>query len=176
MAPPLLPPQAGPLVDGAVLRAALRDHPAGITVITAPGPVGFTATSFTPVSLEPPLVTFFLGVGASTRPAVEAAQHFAVHLLDSTHVPLASGFARSGIDRFAGWDWSEGPAGVPVLDGAAARLHCRVTLRQRLGDHVQVVGEVLEVHGRGATSGLVHHRGEIHGLPAVALQETRRAS
>ena len=45
----------------ATLRRALRQHAAGVTVITVPGPAGFTATSFTSVSLEPALVSFYSG-------------------------------------------------------------------------------------------------------------------
>lgn len=47
-----------------IVRRTLRRHAAGVTVITVPGPAGFTATSFTSVSLEPALVSFCIGVHA----------------------------------------------------------------------------------------------------------------
>ncbi|WP_329060445.1 flavin reductase family protein [Streptomyces sp. NBC_01429] len=141
------------------LRRTLRRHAAGVTVITVPGPAGFTATSFTSVSLEPALVSFCLGLTASTSAAVHAADRFAVHVLGTGNTTLARQFARSGIDRFDGVAWSEGDDGVPLLDDVPAWLTARVTLRQRVGDHLLVVGEVDAGGGHGQGPGLVHHDG-----------------
>jgi flavin reductase (DIM6/NTAB) family NADH-FMN oxidoreductase RutF len=156
-------------VDGASLRAALRHHPAGVTIVTAPGPVGFTATSFTPVSLDPPLVAFFLDLAGSARPTIETVTHFGVHLLGSDHAHLAQSFARKGVDRFADVGWSSGADDVPLLDGVPAWLRCAVTLRQVVGDHLLVVGRVLEASEEPPGepgSGLIHHGGRIVALAA----------
>ncbi|MFF3751627.1 flavin reductase family protein [Streptomyces sp. NPDC002018] len=142
-----------------ILRRTLRRHAAGVTVITVPGPAGFTATSFTSVSLEPALVSFCLGVTASALAAVQAADRFAVHVLGPGNAALARQFARSGTDRFAGLQWTRSADGLPLLDGVPAWLTARVTLRQRVGDHVLVVGEVETGGGHGEGPGLVHHDG-----------------
>ncbi|WP_078880509.1 flavin reductase family protein [Kitasatospora purpeofusca] len=152
-----------------LLRRALRRHAAGVTVITAAGPagpVGFTATSFTSVSLDPALVSFYLSTTASAAPAVREAEAFNVHILRDDQQELANRFARSGIDRFAGTDWHTGPYGTPVLAGAAARLTARPFLLQPVGDHLLVVGEVLAVD---TTDGppLVHHDGGYGGFTPV---------
>jgi flavin reductase (DIM6/NTAB) family NADH-FMN oxidoreductase RutF len=128
-------------------------------VITVPGPAGFTATSFTSVSLEPALVSFCLGATASALAAVERADRFAVHLPGTENTTLARRFARSGIDRFAGVPWREHDGGLPLLDGVPAWLTARVTLRQGIGDHVLVVGEVASGGGHGEGPALVHHNG-----------------
>ncbi|MFF1909295.1 flavin reductase family protein [Kitasatospora sp. NPDC058218] len=159
------PALAGP--RGAdLLRSALRRHAAGVTVITVTGPggrAGFTATSFTSVSLEPALVSFYLSATASAAPAVRDAEAFTVHLLREDQQELANRFARSGIDRFAGTDWHTGPYGTPVLAGAAARLTARPFLLQPVGDHLLVVGEVLDVDTAGGPP-LVHHDGGYGGF------------
>ncbi|MEU6676221.1 flavin reductase family protein [Streptomyces sp. NPDC046925] len=142
-----------------ILRRTLRRHAAGVTVITVPGPAGFTATSFTSVSLRPPLVSFFLGLHASTAPAVGDADRFAVHVLGTHNAALAGQFARSGIDRFRGVAWTAHEDGLPVLDEAPAWLTARVTLRQRVGDHLLVVGEVEAGSVRRDAEALVHHDG-----------------
>ncbi|MCW2873096.1 flavin reductase family protein [Actinacidiphila oryziradicis] len=142
-----------------VLRRTLRRHAAGVTVITVPGPAGFTATSFTSVSLEPALVSFHLGLTASTARAVRAAERFAVHILGAEHAALAQGFARSGTDRFAGVPWKPSPDGLPLLDGVPAWLTARVVLRQEIGDHLHVVGEVEAGGGHVTGAALVHHDG-----------------
>jgi flavin reductase (DIM6/NTAB) family NADH-FMN oxidoreductase RutF len=154
-------------IDGRLLRNTLKRHAAGVTVLTAPGPVGFTATSFTPVSLEPALVSFYIGQGASARPAFEANDHFGVNILGEHQADLASRFAQRGIDRFAQNDWAADDDGVPLLSGVAAWLRGRITLRQVIGDHVLIVGEVVAVGGSAAPAGssaLVHHHGRIVGL------------
>ncbi|MFF2521262.1 flavin reductase family protein [Streptomyces liangshanensis] len=142
-----------------ILRRTLRRHAAGVTVITVPGPAGFTATSFTSVSLEPALVSFCLGLTASAFPAVQRADRFAVHVLGAGNTTLARQFARSGIDRFDGIPWSEEADGLPLLDGVPAWLTARVTLRQRVGDHLLVVGEIDAGGGHGEGDALVHHNG-----------------
>lgn len=159
-------------IDGRLLRSALRNHAAGVTVLTVPGPVGFTATSFTSVSLEPPLVSFCIATGASARPAVDTAAWFAVHLLGSGQQELAVGFARSGVDRFDGVVWRPDEHGVPCLRAVPERLRCRVVHRQETGDHILVLGEVVAVDGppdeaAGTGSSLVHHGGQI--LPVGSL-------
>lgn len=155
------PAARDPLEPAALLRATLRRHAAGVTVITVPGPAGFTASSFTSVSLEPALVTFFVGVGASTAPFVRRARHFGVHLLDAAQAPIARRFAGRGDRRFEGVGWLPSPEGVPLLDGTrwltAGIVECR-----RIGDHFQVVGELLAAGGGrpGRSAPLLHHDGD----------------
>lgn len=148
-----------PASEAEILRRTLRRHAAGVTVVTVPGPAGFTATSFTSVSLEPPLVSFYLGRTASTVEAVRAADRFAVHVLGPQNAALAGQFARSGIDRFAGVPWTAADDGLPVLDEAPSWLTARVTLRQPVGDHLLVVGQVDGGGGDGSAAGLVYHAG-----------------
>ncbi|WP_238015475.1 flavin reductase family protein [Dactylosporangium sp. AC04546] len=127
-------------------RSLLRRHAAGVVVVTAPGPAGFTATSFTSVSLEPPLVSFCLDRRSSSWPAVERAGHVAVHVLAEAQEHVARRFETSGVDRFAApLRWRAGAHDVPVLDDALAVLVCRVAERVHAGDHAIVLAE--PVHG-----------------------------
>lgn len=108
-------------------------HAAGVAVITASGesgPVGFTATSLSSVSAEPPMLSFGIGTGASSWPVLSRATHVGVHILGEHQQELAATFARSGADRFgAPTAWRDGPQGVPVLDDVLAWLVCRVVAR-----------------------------------------------
>ncbi|MFD8820026.1 flavin reductase family protein, partial [Streptomyces sp. NPDC059627] len=100
-----------------LLRSAFRRHAAGVAVITArgaDGPVGFTATSLVSVSAEPPMLSFGVGTGASSWPAISTAEHIGVHILGEHQAELAATFARSGADRFgAPTNWRDGHEGVP---------------------------------------------------------------
>lgn len=151
-------------VDGSQLRRTLTRHAAGVTVLTAPGPVGFTATSFTPVSLDPALVSFYIGSRASALPTLRRQDEFAVNILGHDQAALAARFAQKGIDRFADVDWTTDQDGVPLLRGVPAWLRARITLRQPIGDHVLMVGEVIRVGGSGFGDALVHHSGRIVGV------------
>lgn len=127
-------------------RATMRNHPAGVVVITASvggRPVGLTATSFTSVSLNPPLVSFYVADSSSTWPILRRAGEFGVQLLSEGQADVAARFASKGVDRFAApTGWRPGPSGVPLLNGAAAHLVCERFDTRLIGDHWLVVGRV----------------------------------
>jgi flavin reductase (DIM6/NTAB) family NADH-FMN oxidoreductase RutF len=157
-------------VDGDRFRALLRHQASTVTVVTAPGtpPAGFTATSFTSVSLRPPLVSFCLGRTSSSWPTVSRADHVAVHLLGQRQQDLARTFATSGVDRFAApTAWRAGPHGVPILDGTLAWVVCRVVDRVLAGDHAVVLAEPLLAQHGGGDFPLLYHQGRYASL-AVA--------
>ncbi|MFG2129408.1 flavin reductase family protein [Streptomyces sp. NPDC048751] len=151
-----------------LLRSAFRRHAAGVAVITARGengPVGFTATSLTSVSAEPPVISFGISTGASSWPAISGADHVGVHVLGEHQQELAATFARSGADRFgAPTAWTEGPEGVPVLDDVLAWLVCRVVARVPAGDHRVVLAEVVLGDPTGAGRPLLYHQGRFTAL------------
>lgn len=167
-------PLAAPVVPGPeLLRSAFRRHAAGVAVITATDapahggrPVGFTATSLTSVSAEPPLISFGIGTASSSWPAVSTAQHIGVHILGEHQEELAATFARSGADRFAApTRWYRGPEGVPVLDGVLTWLVARVVARVPAGDHRIVVAEVVAGDpAAGAGRPLLYHHGRFNAL------------
>ena len=151
-----------------LLRSVFRRHAAGVAVITArgeAGPVGFTATSLSSVSAEPPLLSFGVGTGSSSWPAIAAADHVGVHILAEHQQELAATFARSGADRFGPPTvWREGPEGVPVLDGVVAWLVGRVVARVPAGDHRIVLAEVVHGDPSGTCRPLLYHQGRFQRL------------
>ena len=157
-------------VDPDVFRSLLRRQASTVTVVTAPGlpPAGFTATSFTSVSLAPPIVSVCLSRDASSWPTVARARHIAVHLLADGQRHLARTFATSGIDRFADpTAWRSGPYDVPILDGTLAWLLCRVIDRVVAGDHAVVLAEpVLARHGDDGAP-LLYHDGRYACLAPI---------
>ncbi|WP_030377873.1 MULTISPECIES: flavin reductase family protein [unclassified Streptomyces] len=169
-APSSLGSSFGPALPASpdLLRSVFRRHAAGVAVVTArggAGPVGFTATSLTSVSADPPLVSFGISTGSSSWPAVAAAGHVGVHILGEHQRELAGTFARHGADRFgAPTGWREGPEGVPVLDGVLAWLVCRVVARVPAGDHRIVLAEVAVGDPSGEGRPLVYHQGRFNGL------------
>ncbi|MGI5270331.1 flavin reductase family protein [Nonomuraea sp. CA-218870] len=144
-------------------RRALAGHAAGVVVVTAAVgdvPVGLTATSFSSVSLRPPLVSFYIGRSSSTWPWLRKAERFAVNVLSAGQADLAARFARTNGDRFAPpTHWHTDPLGTPLLDGVAVHLTCAPYTSTDIGDHVLVVGLVIGTRIAGAGEPLLYHRG-----------------
>ncbi|MEV7616252.1 flavin reductase family protein [Streptomyces sp. NPDC089799] len=155
-----------------LLRSVFRQHAAGVAVITAAHggrPAGFTATSLNSVSAEPPLLSFSVGTGSSSWPALAASDHVGVHILGEHQREVAGLFARSGADRFGpSTAWRHGPHGVPLLDGVLAWLVCRVVARVPAGEHRVVIAEVIAGdplgEGRGQGRPLLYHGGRFNAL------------
>ncbi len=145
-----------------IFRSVFRDHPARVVVVTAEGgrgPAGFTATSLSSVSLDPPMVSFAVARSASAWPTVERSQRLGVHLLGDDQDDLATTFATSGINRFEDVRWHPGPAGEPVIEDCAAVLHCNVERHVPAGDHVLVLARVTQAHVARVGSPLIYHDG-----------------
>lgn len=143
-------------VPSIAFRDALARFASGVTVTaaaTAQGPVGFTATGFTSVSLSPPLILVCVGRRASAHDAVVGAERFGVSVLSERQSWIAEQFARSGIDRFR--DVPLLQAAVPLITGAVALLQCRHHAQHQAGDHTILIGEVVET-SVGAGRPLVH--------------------
>ncbi|MEV5747314.1 flavin reductase family protein [Actinoallomurus sp. NPDC052308] len=149
-----------PVVDGASFRRAVGRHAAGVVVVTGPGQVGLTATSFTSVSLDPPLVSFCVGRASTTWPRLRDAATFAVNVLATDQTEIASRFAGPGGGRFAPpTSWRPGPGEVPILNGTAAYLLCEPYDTVAMGDHWLVVGLVVETGVGPPGAPLLYHRG-----------------
>ena len=148
--------------ESANFRAVLGHFATGVTIITATHdrePVGMAASSFTSVSLDPPLVLFCAAKSSSTWPSIEAAKKWCVNVLGDDGEELCRTFATKGADRFAGVGYRAGASGSPVLHDALAFVDCETYAEYDGGDHVIVVGRVLELGHRTAGRTLLFYRG-----------------
>ncbi len=123
--------------------------PTGVTIVTvldAEGsPHGMTASSFTSVSLDPPLVLVCVDHRASVLAHLRRAQHIGINVLSEDQQPLSEHFARRGHDRFGAVEWYAGHGGVPLIPGALARFECSIHRMIDVGDHTILIAEVLGV-------------------------------
>ena len=149
-------------------RNVLGRLPTGVVVITGGDPQqpsGLVVGSFMSVSLEPPLVAVCPAKTSTSWPAVELAGSFCANVLSEGQEALARRFSASGGDKFADVDWTPSPAtGAPLLDGVAAWIDCRVYERYEAGDHLLVLGEVLELSVPREGGALVFHGGNFRPL------------
>ena len=126
-------PSSEPVLGAEDFKAAFRNHPAGVAVITADagdGPVGLTATSVFSVSAEPPLLVFSLSATSSSTPTLSRASTVVVHLLSEAELDIAILCATSGIDRFADTSiWARLPTGEPYFTATPVWIRGRIVYR-----------------------------------------------
>ncbi|MBI5119634.1 MAG: flavin reductase family protein [Rhodospirillales bacterium] len=152
------------VIDSRSFRKALGCFATGVTVIAANDgqgkPVGVTISSFASLSLEPPLVLFCLGLGASYVETFRKASHFAVNVLRDDQKELSIRFASRMADKWAEVEHSPGAAsGAPVISHCLAVLECQLEKEMVEGDHVILIGRVLGLDYDPGGQPLLYFRG-----------------
>jgi flavin reductase (DIM6/NTAB) family NADH-FMN oxidoreductase RutF len=135
----------------------------GVTVVTTEHNgirYGMTVSSFNSLSLNPPLVTVFIGKQHSTLDAIQQSGCFAVNLLAESQLDVGKTFAgmTTTPDRFAGLTLTTAESGAPLLVDSLAWMDCKLHTTYDGGDHVMVVGEVLATASDGARAPLLYGR------------------
>lgn len=159
--------------DPRSLRDAFGCFMTGVTVVTtldAHGkPLGFTANSFSSVSMDPPLLLVSIANRSASLPSFAAAKGFAVNILSEGQKDVSGTFARPSDDRFASVYWKHGPVGSPLLAGVSAWFDCTLEQAVPVGDHTLMIGRI---GGFEATAhpGLGYYRGAYVTPAATAAQ------
>jgi flavin reductase (DIM6/NTAB) family NADH-FMN oxidoreductase RutF len=137
-----------PVLSADEFKAAFREHPAGVSVITAMADgerVALTATSVASVSADPPLIMFSVSALSSSTPTILKAETVVIHLLNSDQLPIAKLGATHGIDRFADTSiWSSFETGEPYFPAVRAWIRARVLNRTPAGGSAVILVEALE--------------------------------
>lgn len=147
-------------LDGQTLRRAYAQFPTGVVAIAADvdgEQVGLAASTFVPVSLDPPLVAFCIQNTSSTWPRLAGAPHLGVSVLGADHGTAARALGRKDGDRFAGSTTTRADAGALFIDGAGAWLDTTVEEKVPAGDHTIVLLRVRGLTVRPEISPIVFH-------------------
>jgi len=165
-------------IDPRALRNAFGTFMTGVTVVTAHdaqgSPLGFTANSFTSVSLDPPLVLVCLANTSRNYDAFAQTPRFAINILAETQIDVSNTFARPSEDRFAQVDWNIGPNGSPILSGVSAWFDCDMFKTVDAGDHLILIGWV-KAFDQSVVPGLGYARGA-YVTPAAEIEALSRRS
>ena len=111
------------------------------------------------VSLDPPLVLFCAAKSSSTWPRIQAAGKWAANVLGEDDEEVCRLFAQKDADRFAHMTFRPGVSGAPILDRTLAFFDCVTETEHDAGDHVIVVGRVLELGYQSEGRPLLFYRG-----------------
>jgi flavin reductase (DIM6/NTAB) family NADH-FMN oxidoreductase RutF len=121
-----------------VLRSAFASFPSGVTAVAAMhdgAPIGLAASSFTSVSIDPPLVSVCVAVTSTTWPKLRTLPRLGLSVLAEEHGPAARALAARGIDRFAEIDWQRADGGEVFVAGSALWLSTTLWKEVSAGDH-----------------------------------------
>jgi len=139
-------------VSAQEFRETLALWPSGVTVLTANADeelVGMTVSSFSSLSLDPPLILACLDKKARSHDGLVGARGFAVHVLARDQEEISRGFARPGPEKFDEVEWETGEFGAPLLPVGVARLVCAREAELDGGDHTILIGRVVNVARSG---------------------------
>ena len=145
-------------------KAALGSWAAGVTVVTTRQDrlvYGITASSFTSLSLDPPLVLVCIANSNKLATMVQETQKFAVSILADDQEKVSAYFAISGrepVDHFEDVGTIEMHTGSPIISGALAHLDCELDLAIAGGDHTIAIGKVLGAAADPSKKPLLYYR------------------
>lgn len=139
----------------------MRLWPTGVSVITTIDEsgckYGFTANSFTSVSLDPMLVSFCISKTSPTLLKFAASKKFIISILSNTQENIAKNFATPLIDKFLNIHHKPGSkTGCPYIEDALGWIECETKFQYAGGDHHIFVGEVIGLSIKEGKSPLIY--------------------
>lgn len=133
------------MVTADIFRQVMGHWATGVTIVSTPGrdgkPYGLTVSSFTSVSLNPPLILVCLDNRISGLQAFKDSRKFGVSVLAEEQADLSTLFARKDTVRPEEL-YFVGSLGVPLIRGSLATVECATYAMYDAGDHQILVGEV----------------------------------
>ena len=156
------------MISAEEFRHTLGHFASGVTIITVCDrdgkPTGLTASAFTSVSLDPPLILVCVDHKSQSYPALVAGKMFAVNILAHDQEHLSRRFATTKIEnKFDGVSFALSSMGLPLLESALAHLECATVNVHLEGDHSIFVGRVERARA-GAGHPLLYFRGRYDRL------------
>ncbi|CAN5422852.1 flavin reductase family protein [soil metagenome] len=151
------------------LREAFGHFPSGVIAIAAEVDgvrVGLAASTFVPVSLDPPLVSFCVQNSSTTWPKLKDLPLLGISLLGEAHDAAARTLAAKTGDRFAGLNTVSTDGGAVFIDGTSVWLESAIEQEVPAGDHVIVVLRVHAVTLHDEVAPIVFHRSTFRKLGA----------
>ena len=149
-------------IDDARFRQAMGHFASGVTVVTTASTgelYGMTVSSFSSLSLNPPLVLICIDKSVPSHDMIRDSGRFVVNILAERQEHLSRRFATTANDKFKGVAWHSGQLGLPVLDNTLAAIECRLRDALDGGDHTIFVGEVVDAEVREGAPLLYYRRG-----------------
>jgi flavin reductase (DIM6/NTAB) family NADH-FMN oxidoreductase RutF len=151
------------------LREAFGHYPTGVVAIAAEvdgAPVGLAASTFVPVSLEPPLVSFCVQNTSTTWPKLKNLPRLGISVLGESHDEAVRALAAKTGDRFAGLRTVSTGGGAVFVEGTSVWLESSIEQLIPAGDHTIVILRVSAITVHPDVPPIVFHRSTFRRLNA----------
>jgi flavin reductase (DIM6/NTAB) family NADH-FMN oxidoreductase RutF len=149
------------------LREAFGHFPTGVIAIAAEVDgirVGLAASTFVPVSLEPPLVSFCVQNTSTTWPKLKDVPYLGISVLGESHNEAARTLAAKTGDRFAGLNAVSTDSGAVFVEGTSMWLESSIEQTVPAGDHTIVILRVSDITVHSEIAPIVFHRSTFRRL------------
>ncbi|MEE3937654.1 flavin reductase family protein [Pseudomonas viridiflava] len=161
------------MIDATDYKNVMGSFPSGVTVITTLNEdgevVGLTASAFSSLSMDTPLVLFCPNYSSDSYATLIKSKRFAIHLLSGGQQEEAYAFARKGKLKAEGIEWTLSELGNPLLNNATAIIECELWREYEGGDHAIMVGAIKNlIQPQQTVDPMVYCRGKMSTLPALA--------
>jgi flavin reductase (DIM6/NTAB) family NADH-FMN oxidoreductase RutF len=150
-------------IDSEMLRLAMRQWATGVTIVTSAlngKRHGMTVSSFTSVSLVPPMVLVSIERIVRTHQLMSQSGIFGVSILSERHNKISDRFAgreSDADDRFKGLETVTLETGAPLLLDGLANFDCKVVGQHEAGSHSLFIGLVVAVRLGNSGSPLIYY-------------------
>lgn len=151
-------------------KSALATWATGVSVVTTNDGgllYGITVSSFTSVSLHPPLVLVCIGHGNRMPEMLARSRRFAVSVLGEHQKDASSYFATPGREPTEGFVEIEGEftkLRLPIVKGSLAHVVCELEAVHEGGDHAILVGRVVHAAASGDGRPLMYFERGYHTI------------
>jgi flavin reductase (DIM6/NTAB) family NADH-FMN oxidoreductase RutF len=162
--------------DTEALRAVFACFPQGVCAVAAlnpdGSPRGLSVSSFTPVSLSPPLISICVANTSTTWPKLRELPTLGISVLSDIQDAAGRELAAPGEDRFANLSWSATDAGAVLLEDAVAWMTGTIESELPAGDHMIVLLHLQELGSDATREPLVFHASRFRRLVEQIFTES----
>ncbi|NMR32084.1 flavin reductase family protein [Crystallibacter degradans] len=148
------------ILDPAQMRTAMAAIPTSVSVVAGDRtstPAAIVVGSFVSISLDPPLIGFFVGLESTSWPHLQACSRLGISVLSNEHHELVRAITKKHAGRFDEDNWASGPRGEMLVRGGITHMTGPIRSVTRVGDHDFVVVELESAQSDEERAPLVFH-------------------
>jgi flavin reductase (DIM6/NTAB) family NADH-FMN oxidoreductase RutF len=160
---------------------AERYFTTGVSMITSRGPDGpnvMAAEWVMQISYSPVLIAVFIHKGSQTLKNIEKSKEFGVNVaskMQTSQVSVAGGYSGSEINKLQIKDLFKTKKSKKIkallIAGCTINAECTLVKKEKIGDHVMLVGKVVHIRYDDSQSPLIYHKGRYFGIgPTIEPQ------
>lgn len=161
-----------PTIDARAFRDVMGHYPTGVVMVSAlidGNPHGMVVGTFSSVSLEPPLISFMPMTTSASYAKLREADDLVISVLAQDQIDACRTLASKDPAKFDKVGWTPSATGAPMIDGAVAHIHCRLTEEVEAGDHFITLCAVDDLQVTRPTTPLLFFQGGYGGFSTTGM-------